>query len=99
MTIIAGVLAFIWGVIWALCLQTYAGRFLSARYTWVTVVIGVGVDLVIALLVLPIELWLQMVGIIAFSSVGIITRSLLNEHKDQRMLNSIVNGDQDPTRK
>lgn len=40
------VLAVIWGGIWAVTLQYVPlGRFLAARRTWLTVVVGVGGDL------------------------------------------------------
>jgi hypothetical protein len=73
-----------WGLVWALCLQTTPGRFLAARFTWLTVVIGVGVDLFIALLVIPIDAWIQIMAIFGASSLSIIGRSLLNELRDSQ---------------
>ena len=46
------------------------------------VVIGVGVDLVILLLVLEWSAWTPVAGVIAASSVGVIVRSLYNEHHE-----------------
>jgi ABC-type Na+ efflux pump permease subunit len=71
-----------WGLVWALCLQTVPGHFLAARFTWLTVVIGVGVDMFIALLIMPVETWLAMMSILGASSVAIIGRSLFNELRD-----------------
>lgn len=77
------ILAAVWGAVWALCLQrTTWGRWLAIRRTWLTVVIGTGVDLLIAGLVLDFDSWLRVCSIVAASSVGIIVRSLINEHAD-----------------
>jgi hypothetical protein len=97
MTLAAFILALIWGVVWALCLQTKRGRFLAARLTWMAVAIGIGVDLLIVLLLVPIEIWLQLVVVVALSAIGIVARSLSNDHEDQQMLHLIVNGDKDTT--
>jgi hypothetical protein len=85
-TLFAIFLGFIWGIIWALVLQTYAGRFLAARYTWVTVVIGIGGDLLIALLIVPLEIWIGLVALISASSLSIIVRSLFNEMRDMQTI-------------
>ena len=85
-TIFSLILATIWGIIWATFLnRTYAGRFMAARLTWLTVVIGIGVDLAIALFIVPLDAWLRVAGLITASSIAIITKSLLNsanEHRD-----------------
>ena len=84
------VLAVIWGVLWAMFLQwTTLGRFLALKRTWVTVVIGVGVDLLIVLLVVDFETWGRILAIVVASSVGIIARSLWNEASE---LKEMVNG-------
>ncbi len=85
-TLFAIFLGLVWGLIWALFLQTYPGRFLAARFTWLTVVVGIGLDLLIALLVVPLDIWLWLVAIIAASSVPIIGRSLFNELRDMQLL-------------
>lgn len=73
-------LALIWGAVWASILQfTRFGRWLAIKRTWLTVVIGVGVDLAISLRVIPRKEWVKLLAIITCSSVGIITRSLSNE--------------------
>lgn len=73
-------LALVWGCVWALFLQCHPlGQFLAIRRTWITVVIGVGGDLLIGLWVLELDQWLMMVAIITASSVGIVSRSLHNE--------------------
>jgi hypothetical protein len=85
MWILALFLAFVWGICWAVFLQRHSlGRFLAIKLTWITVAIGVGVDLVIALLVVEVHAWLQVVTIVMLSSVGIIARSLTNELGDMR---------------
>lgn len=86
-TLLAIILGGIWGLVWALVLQrTYAGKFLAARYTWITVVIGVGADMAIALLIVDWDTWLKVLAVIAASSISIIGRSLRNEWNDQRLL-------------
>jgi hypothetical protein len=78
-------LALFWGVSFAIFLQfTPAGRFLVRRRTWLAVVIGVGVDLVLMVTLLPLETWLMVVGVVGASSVGVILRSLFNEWMDER---------------
>lgn len=73
----------LWGILWAICLQwTDWGRWLAVRRTWITVVIGVGVDGFICLLVLPFDLWLQAAAVVVASSLAIIARSLINELRD-----------------
>ena len=81
------VLGLVWGVLWALFLQcTEPGRFLASRRAWLAVVVGVGVDVLILLALLPTGLWLQVCGVIAVSSLGIIGRSLLNEWREHMEL-------------
>lgn len=85
MVFLAIILALFWGMLWAAFLQwNEYGRYLALRRTWVTVVIGVGVDLLIALMVVRLEVWLVVCAIVIASSLGIITRSLYNEHLDER---------------
>lgn len=86
-TIFGLVIAAIWGISWATFLNhTYAGRFMAARLTWLTVVIGIGVDLVIALFIIPLDAWLRVAGIITASSIAVIARSLINQSADHRDL-------------
>jgi len=80
-SIAAALLALFWGVFWALFLQfSPTGRWLALRRTWLTVVAGVGVDLLILLLVLPLDAWLTVAGVFALSGIGLIARSLWNEY-------------------
>lgn len=78
-------LALIWGILWALLLQRSPWcAFLATKRTWITVVIGVGVDHIIALLLLrstsdAVQMWYRTAIIITLSSLGIIARSLYNE--------------------
>ena len=85
--------ALAWGGVWAAFLQfTAMGRFLAVKRTWITVVIGVGVDLLLALLVVPWESWLVFVSIVALSSIGIVVRSLYNELTETKeVLDAIKN--------
>lgn len=77
-------LACIWGIAWAIALQfTKWGRWLALRRTWFSVVVGVGVDLLIVAAFLPFEEWLRLVAVIVLSSIGLIFRSLLNEHREE----------------
>ena len=77
------VLAVVWGAVWASVLQwTRFGQWLALKRTWITVVIGVGVDGAIALLVTPVTIWLHIAAIVAASSVGIIARAWVNEHSE-----------------
>lgn len=79
----ASFLAIAWGIAWAYCLQfTQWGRWLAFKRTWITVVIGVGVDLIILLLVLPVRHVMRVLYIVALSSLGIIARSLHNELRE-----------------
>jgi hypothetical protein len=80
-------LAAIWGGIWAAFIQFVPlGRFLAQKRTWITVVVGVGVDLAIAKLIIPWEYWKWMGLIIGASSLAIILRSLINEWGEWREL-------------
>lgn len=96
MLLLALVLALFWGGIWALFLQMHPwGQFLAYRRTWITVVVGVGVDLLLMLLVLDLIVWLQVFAIIAVSSVGIIARSLHNELLEARGILDDIKRSQD----
>lgn len=71
--------ALCWGILLAMFLQfNRVGRFLAEERTWLTVVAGVGVDLLIGIG----AAWWQMWLIVVCSSVGIITWTLLNEHQE-----------------
>ena len=91
------VLGLFWGVFWALVLQcTEPGRFLARRQTWLAVVIGIGVDVLILLVLLPLEMWLQVVAVIGASALGIIGRSLLNEWREHaELLRGVSHGHED----
>jgi hypothetical protein len=78
-------LALIWGVIWASFLQFVPlGRYLAIRRTWITVVVGVGADLLIALLVIPWPYWWPLAAVVALSALPIIVRSLINEYREHQ---------------
>ncbi len=83
--ILALILAAVWGAFWAGCLQyTVWGKWMAIKRTWLTVVIGVGADLLIALLVTPLDVWAKVAGIVAVSSIGIVTRSLYLELREDQ---------------
>lgn len=68
--------ALCWGISLAVFLQySKLGRFIANERTWLSVVLGIGVDLLIAWNA-P---WLLTCAVIAFSSVGIVYRSIYNE--------------------
>ncbi len=76
-------LAAIFGVTYALFIQrTAIGTTIARRTTWASVVIGVGVDLLIARPLVPRNAWLAITHIVVASSIGIIARSLINEWRD-----------------
>lgn len=77
-------LAFVWGVLWALFLQFNRwGQWLAQRRTWITVVIGFGVDLALLAAILEPHVWVLVSSVIAASAVGIVVRSLVNEHREE----------------
>ena len=70
--------AVVFGVIYSVFLQfAPQGQFIAERRTWLAVVIGVGVDLLIGFNGNYAEICL----VVAFSSLGIIARSLINESR------------------
>ena len=77
------VLAGVWGAVWSLFLQKHSfGQWLAMRRTRLTVVVGVGVDLLLLIAVLDWQAWFTVVAVIAASSVGILIRSWINEHRE-----------------
>lgn len=82
----AALLALSWGFVYATFLWlTGPGRFLRLRRTWVSVVVGIGVDLLIGLLVVEIAAWLRLAAIVALSGVGIVGFALFaNEYGEHR---------------
>lgn len=80
------ILAGIWGTLYALFLQTYPGRFLAARFTWLSVVIGVGLDMALVAVIVGVTEALLITGLIGVSAAPVVLRSLVNEMRDQRIL-------------
>ena len=77
------VLGLLWGIGYAVFLQWVPlGRYIVARVTWLAVIIGVGVDLLIAGPFIGWPVMLFVGSIVAASSVAIIVRSLLNDHAE-----------------
>lgn len=80
-------LAISWGILWASFLQfNRHGQFLVEGRTWITVVIGIGIDMLIAY---PWGGgqgdWYTVAIVITTSSIGIIFRSLYNERKREEL--------------
>jgi hypothetical protein len=70
--------ALVFGIIYAVFLQrNKLGQFLAERRTWLTVVVGIGVDLLLSFG----GDWWDVVAVVTFSSIGIIARSLVNEQQ------------------
>ena len=68
-----------WGLAWALFLQfTDVGRYLAQHETWITVVVGNGAVLGIALLVLPWQTVETLFWLFAAAGLPIIGRALIN---------------------
>ena len=83
--LISPFLALIWGLLWALVLQYVPlGRFLAVRRSWLAVVIGIAVDLLLLRPVLSQRSWLRVAGVLGASSIGMILRGLLNEWHDHQ---------------
>lgn len=80
---LAGFLSIAWGGAWAAFLQFHKkGQWMAIRRTYWTVIIGVGVDILILLVVLP-ALYVGVVALVfALSSIGIIWRSWHNEYNE-----------------
>ena len=76
--------AVLWGAFVAAFMQfTKMGQFIAAERTWIAVVVGVGGDMLIGI---GAEWWVMWM-IVAFSSLGVIVRSLVNEHETEPALN------------
>ena len=75
----------IWGVIIAVAIEyTALGRWIAERMTWLSVVAGVGGDLLLLLLLADEAgrvLWWQVAAVIAVSSAGVIYRGLWQAHR------------------
>jgi len=88
-------LALGWGVMFALMLHYVPiGRHIVLKHTWLAVVIGVGVDLALMSLILPLPYWLAVAAIIAASSIGMIARSLAIESQESERLMGVLNAPQ-----
>ena len=71
--------AFAWGFVWALFIyKARSGISLRQDQTWVTVVIGVGVDLLVSFQ----GDWWTVAAVIALSSIGVIGFATFYPHKD-----------------
>ncbi len=86
------ILALMWGIGFALFLHYVPiGQFIVIKYTWLAVAIGIGVDLGLALVILPLDQWLIVVGIITASSFGLIGRSIAMDSKESDRLMGVLN--------
>ena len=103
MTTLPYILATIWGVFWALLLQySQPCAFLAAKRTWITVVIGIGVDHALAYMLIEQAadaraMWARTLALIACSSIGIIARSLWNEWTNERETLRVLRNKLPPT--
>ena len=85
-----------WGIAYAAFLQfTAIGRYIVERVTWLSVVIGVGADLMIAGLFIGWPIVLAVGAIIGASSIGIIARSLIHYQKDHDAFLRILDREDD----
>jgi CHASE2 domain-containing sensor protein len=81
--LIAVGLALAWGFAWAHVLDTSAWwKWAVIKRTWLTVVVGVGVNCAILFVVLPWQYAVTVVLIFAVSSVGILRRSFNIERRE-----------------
>jgi len=88
------ILGFVWGIAYAAFLQfTAVGRYIVERVTWLSVVIGVGGDLLIAGLFLGWPVVIALGAIIGASSLGIIARSLINYQQAHAAFQRILDGE------
>lgn len=86
------IFAFIFGLIYALFLScTALGRYLANKRTWITVVIGVIANMLLALPNTANRAdWQRIVNLFTLSSIPIIARSLLQEQtKDDRIFDRV----------
>jgi hypothetical protein len=65
--------------IYAIALETERGKWLATERTWVTVIIGCGIVLIVLLVVLPFESWLRVVAAFAIAGTPMAIRSLNND--------------------
>lgn len=94
------ILALIWGGVWALFLEYVPfGKWLAAKRVWMTVVIGIGVDLGILATALEWQTFWLVCGVIAASSIGVICRSLAHEMHEWHALMEQSRGAQTQRRK
>lgn len=85
LTFPAALLALTWGLAWAGVLWLTAwGRYIRLQRTWLSVVVGIGIDLLIAALVLDLGRWLAVGLIIAASALAIIAACLAAEYREHQ---------------
>ncbi len=79
-SVAACLLALLWGVGWAWALwETGWGRFIRLKRTWLSVVVGVGVDLLLMGLVVELRVWVWLVGIVGLSPCDLVR--VVNQHR------------------
>ena len=88
-------LALAWGIAYALALEKVAFlRWLVDKRTWITVVIGVGVDLALAFFIVPFEWWWRVALVVVLSAMGIIARSIYLERAEwQELMRTVTRGE------
>jgi len=93
MVLLALFLALMWGIAYALALEKFEFlRWLVDKRTWITVVIGIGVDLALMLLIVPFEFWWPGAAVIGLSAIGIIGRSIYLERMEWQELMLTIRG-------
>lgn len=93
------ILAFFWGVFYALFLHfTPWGTTLRIHITWMATTIGIGVDLLLLLVFMNdqgLVAWLDVFAVIALSAVGIVAAGLWEIHSMlRRTIKGARNGQQ-----
>ena len=71
-------------------LDSPTGREIAARKTWVTVVIGVGLTLILAAVIVPFEVWIRVALLFVATGAPIVVRSLRNELRAERQAKEIM---------
>jgi hypothetical protein len=81
------------GILYALFLElTAVGRLLAVRFTWLSVVVGVGATVLIAQPLLGWERTGLLLAAFACSGVGVVIRALV---RDAREWEEVLRGDEE----
>jgi hypothetical protein len=81
------ILGVVWGGVWATWLHLHpTGKWMRRKRTWLTVVVGVGVDFFIAFCFVPWECFWPVAAIVGLSGIPIIAWCLGNEQREDEEL-------------